>query len=228
MPNISYDEILEFRDHRNSINAVAFSPDGRRLATGGDDYLLFIFDPLTGEIVHKLEGQAPVTAICWDPHEAGRLFVGYGTGRVLVAQTTSETLSAHYLPRSICDKPVEDLACDAFSGVHRILICAGSRVELWKEVEECKRKLQFWVSYGLRLIESFQVRWVETKLEPPELIVAHASQSSSSEVIARSGHIVNGGHSAVITYLNHGTVTAYPKQMLGHQFSGELPVAHAS
>ena len=89
MSRVSYNEILEFKGHQNSINTAAFSPDGRHLATGGDDYLLFIFDPFTGEVVHKLEGQAPVTAICWDPHEAGRLFVGYGTGRVLVAQANS-------------------------------------------------------------------------------------------------------------------------------------------
>lgn len=65
--------------HRDSINAIAFAPDGRYLASGGDDSLLFVFNPHTGSVVHKLVTGSPVTALHWDASGVDQLFVGLGS-----------------------------------------------------------------------------------------------------------------------------------------------------
>jgi WD40 repeat protein len=46
------------------VHAVAFSPDGQRLATGGFDNVLRIFDVASGKMLHELHGhQAGVTSL---------------------------------------------------------------------------------------------------------------------------------------------------------------------
>ncbi|OJT11239.1 hypothetical protein TRAPUB_12239 [Trametes pubescens] len=74
----SYVCTLEFSEHRDSVNALAFSPDGVFLATGGDDGLLFILDPATGHIDHKLQIGIPITTFHWHEQRMYELFVGVG------------------------------------------------------------------------------------------------------------------------------------------------------
>jgi WD40 repeat protein len=42
--------------HSDGISAVAFSPDGKRIATGGGDKLVKIWDAATGKLLHTLTG----------------------------------------------------------------------------------------------------------------------------------------------------------------------------
>lgn len=84
----SYVCALDFVEHTDSINALAFSPDGRLLASGGDDGLLYVFVPSDGRVVHKLRGDVPVTALEWDPREHAQLYVGFGDGRVVIMHIT--------------------------------------------------------------------------------------------------------------------------------------------
>ncbi len=78
------------------MNALAFSPDGIYLASGGDDGVLLVIDPATGRIVHKLRIGVPVTSLSWHARAYYELFVGVGDGRVMVVKMEGED------PVSVC------------------------------------------------------------------------------------------------------------------------------
>lgn len=54
---------IELKGHTDSINAVAFSEDGKYLATGGLDELVILWNPINGEMIYKLTG--PTESIEW-------------------------------------------------------------------------------------------------------------------------------------------------------------------
>ena len=48
--------LRNLRGHRGLVRTVAFSPDGRNLATGGDDGILRIWDTANGQVSHEFRG----------------------------------------------------------------------------------------------------------------------------------------------------------------------------
>ncbi|KAJ6016426.1 hypothetical protein N7540_011017 [Penicillium herquei] len=54
--------------HSHSVRSIAWSPDGRQLASGSDDNTVRIWDPTTGQSVSTFEGHSdPVQSIAWSP-----------------------------------------------------------------------------------------------------------------------------------------------------------------
>jgi WD40 repeat protein/class 3 adenylate cyclase len=67
---------VSFGGHTASVNAVAFSPDGQLLATGGNDHLVVLHDPRTGATLGaplRIDGY--VWSLAFSP-DGGRLAVG--------------------------------------------------------------------------------------------------------------------------------------------------------
>ena len=54
-------------DHDGSVNAVAFSPDGTRVATGSSDRSARVLDAATGAELCRLDHDGPVTAVAFSP-----------------------------------------------------------------------------------------------------------------------------------------------------------------
>lgn len=58
---------LETKYHRGEVNAIAYQPGGRLMATGGEDGATRLWDAKTGELVRLLLGQGPVKNLSWSP-----------------------------------------------------------------------------------------------------------------------------------------------------------------
>ena len=69
--------MLTFRAHYGPVHGVTFAPDGKRLATAGEDAAIRVWDTATGSCLHTFTGPtAPVRAVAFAPN--GQLLAGGG------------------------------------------------------------------------------------------------------------------------------------------------------
>jgi WD40 repeat protein len=55
-------QVRTFEGHTGSVPGLAFSPDGKRLLTGGHDRTARLWDVATGKEVRKLEGHTDIVS----------------------------------------------------------------------------------------------------------------------------------------------------------------------
>lgn len=80
---LSFDQQKSFSFHDKCINTVEFSPDGRFLATGGDDFRLALWErDVTGNLIlsQKVEFDASVRTVSWCTDSAA--CIGLANGEV--------------------------------------------------------------------------------------------------------------------------------------------------
>jgi WD40 repeat protein len=95
--------MIDLTGHTAPVRAAAFSPDGRLLATAGDDRSIIIWDVATGTRWATLAGHdQPVTTIAWGP--GGTSLISGSEDHTVLAWTMSTEAVVHHL----CDKLAHD------------------------------------------------------------------------------------------------------------------------
>jgi WD40 repeat protein len=87
-------------DHSGRVYAVAFSPDGTRVATGGENWTARVFDAVTGAELSRLRHDGIVHAVAFSP-DGTRVATGSweqfgGSARVFDAATGAEVSRVHH------------------------------------------------------------------------------------------------------------------------------------
>ncbi len=115
-------EILTLKGYKHHVNSVAFSPDGKRLASAGDERGVTLCDAQTGQKLLSLEGPSGANRVAFSPD--GKRLAGAGGWvdpwvKVWDAQTGQELLT--------CKGHTDGINSVAFSPDGKRLASAGGR-----------------------------------------------------------------------------------------------------
>lgn len=78
---LDHHSIVKLSAHKQEVCGLEWSPDGKELASGGNDNKLFVWNPSQKKVpmLRFSEHQAAVKGIAWSPHQHGLLASGGGT-----------------------------------------------------------------------------------------------------------------------------------------------------
>lgn len=80
-PISAYVELHKLKGgHSDTINCVAFSPNGAYLASGGDDYALVIWNVSQGRQLYRTLFRSSVDYIIWHPTLPDTVIIGCSNG----------------------------------------------------------------------------------------------------------------------------------------------------
>ena len=85
-------------EHEGSVHSVAFSPDGKFLASGGDDHTVRIWSVETGECLKVLkEQESSVHSVAFSPD--GKFLASGGRDKIVRIWERTPMCKGHYAKR---------------------------------------------------------------------------------------------------------------------------------
>src|SRR5262249_16375450 len=85
-------ELLTLKGHSGFVRSVAFSPDGKRLASGSDDRTVKLWDTATGQELGALKGHSgTVNLVAFSP-DGKRLATGSADSTVKLWDAATDSL----------------------------------------------------------------------------------------------------------------------------------------
>src|SRR5262249_28620255 len=119
-------DLLTLRGYYGEIHAVAFAPDGRRIAMGGYDDTARIWDATTGRVIHKLVGHGgPVLPVAFPP--GGTLVATGGLDGVARMWDSETGRLMHILPYRNTTVSAGGVVSLAFSPDGRRIVTGGEK-----------------------------------------------------------------------------------------------------
>ena len=96
------ERVLAFEGHRGDVTDVAFSPEGSKLATTGDDGMLKVWDPVTGDLLASLAGEGTATGLSFSA-DGSMVAALWSRGTSVTARvldlSTDRTVWTHDIPQ---------------------------------------------------------------------------------------------------------------------------------
>jgi WD40 repeat protein len=119
----------QFNGHQGAVHTIAFSPDGRILASGGDDPLVHLWNVSSGESLAEFDGHKDVQTVAFSPD--GKLLAvldSHGAGGIVkLWDVSTKTIHAKL--------PAQDVRAIAFHPHEPLLavstVASAANVELW-------------------------------------------------------------------------------------------------
>ena len=87
--------ILGYEGHRQAVHAIAWSPDGKRILSGGDDGMILIWYASEGDTLVNTAGFAEIQALAWSP-DGAQIAAGGSDGLVKVYDSTGDPLFTYH------------------------------------------------------------------------------------------------------------------------------------
>jgi mono/diheme cytochrome c family protein len=126
--------VKKFEEHRDALHALALSPDGKTLATGGYDQKIMVWDLATGKVLRTLAGHnGSINGLAFRPD-----------GKVLASASADRTIKLWNASTGArldtFSQPLKEQFCVAFTLDGKRLLAGGAdnRIRVWSVSAEAK------------------------------------------------------------------------------------------